>query len=214
MLRQLQSKRTLTPAQLIVLTYIAVILVGTLLLYLPWALKSGDYNNLLDAVFTATSAVCVTGMTVVDTGTFYSSFGHVVILVLIQIGGLGLITVTTFYALLLGKRIGLRERVVLQQALKSDSLGGVVRLARAIILITLAAEAVGAILLAIAFLKYFLRPKPFGMEFFMRYPPFAIQESISWAGVLRLFQSDPLQEDKLVLIIIAGLIVLGGLVLR
>ena len=80
MLRQMQSKKALTPAQLIVLTYIALILAGTLLLYLPFALKSGDYKNLLDALFTATSAVCVTGLTVVDTGTFYSSFGHAVIL--------------------------------------------------------------------------------------------------------------------------------------
>lgn len=212
MLRQLQSKRTLTPAQLIVLTYIAVILVGTLLLYLPWALKSGDYNNLLDAVFTATSAVCVTGMTVVDTGTFYSSFGHVVILVLIQIGGLGLITVTTFYALLLGKRIGLRERVVLKQALKSESLGGVVRLARAIILITLAAEAVGAILLAIAFLKYFPPAKALWYGIFHAVSAFCNsgidilgQEYYAYSSLI------PLQEDKLVLIIIAGLIVLGGL---
>ncbi|NLW44793.1 MAG: Trk family potassium uptake protein [Syntrophomonadaceae bacterium] len=212
MLRQMQSKKALTPAQLIVLTYIALILAGTLLLYLPFALKSGDYKNLLDALFTATSAVCVTGLTVVDTGTFYSSFGHAVILLLIQIGGLGLITVTTFYALLLGKRIGLRERVVLKQALKSDTLGGVVRLARAILMITLATEAIGAALLTAAFLKYFPADKALWYGIFHAVSAFCNsgfdilgQEYYAYSSLI------PLQQDKLVLMIIAVLIVLGGL---
>lgn len=211
-MRQLQPKRTLTPAQLIVLAYMAVILVGTLLLYLPLALKSGNYNNLLDAVFTATSAVCVTGLTVVDTGTFYSTFGHAVILLLIQIGGLGLITVTTFYALLLGKRIGLRERVVLKQALNSETLGGVVRLARSILLITVAAEAVGAILLTAVFLKYFPPDKALWYGIFHAVSAFCNsgidilgQEYYAYSSLL------PLQHDKLVLIIIGVLIILGGL---
>jgi len=211
-LRQLQSKKTLTPAQLIVLTYIVVILVGTILLYLPLALKSGQYNSIVDAVFTATSAVCVAGLTVVDTGLFYSSFGHVVILVLIQIGGLGLITVTTFYALLLGKRIGLKERVVLKEALRSDSLGGVVRLAKAILLITIAVEATGALLLSLAFLKYFPPAKALWYGAFHAVSAFCNsgmdilgQEFSAYASLI------PLQEDKLILIIITILIVIGGI---
>ncbi len=212
MLKPVPSKRSLTPAQLIALTYVLVIMAGTALLTLPAAIRSGDFNSFLDALFTATSAVCVAGLTVVDTGVFYSSFGHVIILALIQIGGLGLITVTTFYALLLGKRIGLKERVVLKEALKSDSLGGVVRLARGTLLITLAVEATGALLLSVAFLKYFPPHKALWYGVFHAVSAFCNsgmdilgQEFTAYASLI------PLREDKLVLITISLLIVLGGI---
>ena len=212
MLRQVQSKRSLTPAQLIVLTYVLVIMAGTLLLSLPAAIRSGEFNTLLDAFFTATSAVCVAGLTVVDIGLFYSSFGHVVILALIQIGGLGLITVTTFYALLLGKRIGLKERVVLKEALKSDSLGGVVRLARSILLITLAVEVAGALLLSVAFLKYFPPTKALWYGTFHSVSAFCNSGLDIFGREFTAYSSlIPFQEDKLVLITISLLIVLGGI---
>ncbi len=212
MLKRLQSKRSLTPTQLIVLTYVLVILGGGSLLSLPLSLKSGEFNNILDAFFTATSAVCVTGLTVVDTGTFYSMFGHAVILLLIQMGGLGIITATAFYALLLGKRIGLKERLVLKEALKHDSLGGVVRLVKAILLITLVAEATGALLLSLAFLKYFSPLKALWYGAFHAVSAFCNagfdilgQEFSAYSSLIFL------QNDKLVLLTIATLIVLGGL---
>ena len=212
MLNQVRSQRFLTPAQIIVLAFALVILGGTALLSLPLAVKSGEFNNVVDALFTATSAVCVTGLVVVDTGTFYNSFGHAVILLLLQIGGLGIITAATFYTLLLGKRIGLRERVLLKEALNKDSLGGVVRLVNSILLVTIVIEATGAFILFLAFLKYFPPPTALWYGVFHGISAFCNagfdlfgQEFFAYSGL------GPFRNDKLILLTIAGMIVLGGL---
>ncbi|MGH2348197.1 MAG: TrkH family potassium uptake protein [bacterium] len=141
----------LNPAQTIVVGFAAIILAGALLLTLPVASAAGRPTPFLTALFTATSAVCVTGLVVVDTGTYYSLFGQLVILVLIQLGGLGYMTVATLMALIVGRRIGLRERVVLQEAHNLYTLGGVVRFTRNVVLITAGIEALGAILLSLRF---------------------------------------------------------------
>lgn len=132
-----------------------LILVGAIVLSLPEASKSGESIGFLNALFTATSAVCVTGLTVVDTYTHFSLFGQIVILVLIQIGGLGIMTMATLLFLLLGKKITLRERLVIQEALNQFTLSGLVKLTRSIFLITIAFEGFGAILLAFRFMKYY-----------------------------------------------------------
>jgi len=95
----------LNPPQILVLGFAALILAGALLLSLPQASRTGQYTNFLTALFTATSAVCVTGLVVVDTGTYWSTFGQVVILFLIQIGGLGFMTMATFFFILIGRYI-------------------------------------------------------------------------------------------------------------
>lgn len=140
-----------TPARILMSGFGLLILFGGLLLSLPIASQQGTELPFLDALFTATSAVCVTGLVVVDTGTYFSTFGQLVILFLIQIGGLGFMTVATFVAIFTGKRIGLKERLILQEALNVDSLEGLIRLTRNVVLLTLGIEAFFAAILAVRF---------------------------------------------------------------
>ncbi len=202
----------LSPAKLVVLGFAGIILAGSVVLMLPLSVAQGQANNYIDALFTATSAVCVTGLTVVDTGTFYSGFGQAVILLLIQTGGLGIVTVASMYALLLRKRIGLKERLVMKEALNVERLGGVVRLVRAILLMTLIIEGAGALLLSLALLKYF----PLGKAFY--YGSFHAVSAFCNAG-FDLFGREyyeycslvPFQRDWQILGVVACLVLLGGL---
>ena len=107
-------RRNLHPGQVVAVAFAGAIGVGTLLLSLPWAVTGGRTSAPMDALFTATSAVCVTGLTVVDTSTYWSTFGQVVIMLLIQVGGLGIMTLATLTALLLAHRLGLRGRLIAQ----------------------------------------------------------------------------------------------------
>lgn len=137
----------LTPPQLLVLSFLAAILAGSFLLSLPWSSPSPvDY---LTALFTSTSAVCVTGLVVVDTGTFWSPFGQVVIMLLVQFGGLGIMAFATFYALLLGRKIHLRQRILMQQSISQTSVGGIVNIFRHLLFFTFVTESVVAVILAI-----------------------------------------------------------------
>ena len=111
------AERGLSPPQTLAVGFGATILIGTGLLMLPIATTAGESPRVIDALFTAASADCVTGLIVVDTPTFWSPFGHVVILALIQLGGLGYMTVSTMIALLLRRRVSLRERLILQRAI-------------------------------------------------------------------------------------------------
>lgn len=147
--RSALTRLELNPSQTIVAGFALIILAGSVLLSLPLAAESGRATPFLTALFTATSATCVTGLVVVDTATHFSLFGEIVILVLIQLGGLGYMTIATLMALAIGRRIGLRERLVLQEAQNLYTVGGVVRFTRNVALITLAIEAVGALLLSL-----------------------------------------------------------------
>lgn len=138
----------LSPSQTIVAGFALIILAGAILLSLPAASADGNPTPFLTALFTATSATCVTGLVVVDTADHYSLFGQLVIMFLIQVGGLGYMTVATLMAIAIGRRIGLRERLVLQEAHNLYSVGGIVRFTRNVILMTMAIEGAGAILLA------------------------------------------------------------------
>lgn len=137
-----------TPARVLVLGFGFLILMGALFLTLPGATRDGQGLSFLNALFTATSAVCVTGLVVVDTGTTFTMFGQLVILVLIQVGGLGFMTFATLIAIMLGKRVTFRERLVLQEALNQVSPAGVVRLARYVLLFTFVIESIGALILS------------------------------------------------------------------
>ncbi|WP_211204540.1 potassium transporter TrkG [Ammonifex degensii] len=125
---------------MLVFGFAGLIFVGTLLLNTPWATKSGEPPGLLTALFTATSAVCVTGLVVVDTGTFWSTFGQAIILALIQFGGLGIMTSAAIFSVLLGRRIGLKERILIRESLNQVNVAGVVRLVRYIFIYTLTVE--------------------------------------------------------------------------
>jgi len=140
----------LTPARVLVLGFLALIIIGTVLLTLPVSTYQGI--SILDALFTATSAVCVTGLVVQDTGTFFTPFGQAVILLLIQVGGLGFMTAGTLIFIILGKRITLKERLVIQEALNQLTIAGLIRLIKKIIIFTFIIEGIGAIILAFRFI--------------------------------------------------------------
>ncbi len=142
-------KQPIRPYQALILGFLAVILVGTLLLLLPISTAEGNHTSLVDALFTATSAVCVTGLIVVDTASHWSDFGHVVIMCLIQIGGLGIMTMSTAIALLLGRRISFRERLLIKESLGTVSLEGLVRLVRIILMFTITFVLSATVLLTI-----------------------------------------------------------------
>lgn len=139
----------LSPPQILVLGFAAIIFIGTALLMLPISTSTGEPLEFIDALFTSTSATCVTGLVVVDTGTTFSSFGEVVIMLLIQIGGLGFMTMATLFALALKRRISLKDRLILQEAMNQSSMEGIVRLIRRVLLYSLIIEACGAIILSI-----------------------------------------------------------------
>lgn len=139
----------LSPPQILVLGFAAIIFIGTALLMLPISTSTGEPLEFIDALFTSTSATCVTGLVVVDTGTTFSSFGQIVIMLLIQIGGLGFMTMATLFALALKRRISLKDRLILQEAMNQSSMEGIVRLIRRVLLYSLIIEACGALILSI-----------------------------------------------------------------
>lgn len=149
----------LTPAQIMVLGFAVTILLGSLLLSLPAATVEPNALGYLDALFTATSAVCITGMAVVDIGTTFTPFGQGVVLVLVQIGGLGFMTLSTVFFLLAGKKIGLRDRLLIREAFNQEDLSGLVHLVRQVLMTTLLCEGIGALLLTIRFIDLFPLPQ-------------------------------------------------------
>jgi len=152
----MKTKIKLDPPQILVIGFAAIIIVGAILLSLPMSAAPGaEPATLTDSFFTATSAVCVTGLIVRDTATGWSTFGQITILILIQIGGLGFMTMATLIIMLMGRRVGLRERLVLQEALNEFSLQGLVALIRKILFLTFSFELIGVMLLSIKFIPEF-----------------------------------------------------------
>lgn len=143
------KKGLFTPTQVLAIGFIMIILVGAVLLSLPISTIDGKGTPFLTALFTSTSATCVTGLVLVDTGTYFSIFGQLIILFLIQVGGLGFMTFATLIAIILGRKITLKDRMVLQEALNKGTLDGVVRLVRQVIEITFVIEGVGALVLSL-----------------------------------------------------------------
>lgn len=141
----------ISPMQMIAMVFLAIILFGGFLLSLPIASRSGTWTSYLSSVFTATSATCVTGLTLVDTYTHWSGFGQVVILLLIQVGGLGFMTIASLFFLMANRRIGIKQRLLLAQSLGVDQLSGIVRLVYRVLVRTAVIEGVGALILAVRF---------------------------------------------------------------
>ena len=150
-----KTKLHLSQTQYIAYGFLALILCGTFLLMLPVSSRSGEMTGLIECLFTATSASCVTGLIVYDTWSHWSLFGQVVILGLIQIGGLGFITIGVFLSIILRRKIGLKARGLLQESVNTMQIGGVVRLAKKIVVITLLVEGIGALLLSLRFVRDF-----------------------------------------------------------
>jgi trk system potassium uptake protein TrkH len=198
----------LSPSQTIIVGFAAVILVGAVLLALPVASASGRATPFLTALFTATSATCVTGLVVVDTADHYSTFGELVILALIQVGGFGYMTSWALLALLLGWKIGLRERIVLSEAQGLAYTGGIVRFTRRIILGAVAFEAAGAAVLT----ARFAAEMPPGRALY--YGVFHSVSAFNNAGfdLMGGFRSlTGYVADPVVNLTVIGLVILGGL---
>lgn len=137
--------------QMIVLTFLAIILFGGFLLSLPISSRSGQWTSYLSSVFTATSATCVTGLTLFDTYTYWTGFGQAVILMLIQVGGLGFMTIASMFFLLANRRIGMRQRILMAQSLGINQLSGIVKLVNHVLVRTAIVEGLGAVILTIRF---------------------------------------------------------------
>lgn len=196
------------PVQILVIGFALVILIGATLLTLPIATNSGQSTPFVDCLFTSTSAVCVTGLITVDTGTHWSYFGKTVIISLIQIGGLGFMAFATLIALIIGKKITLQERLVMQEAMNTFSIQGVVKMMRYVLVFTLLVEGVGALLLSIVFIP------EFGLGKGLYYSIFHSISSFCNAGfdLIGHFRSiTPYAENSIVVLTIGTLIVFGGL---
>ena len=145
----------ITSFQIIILGFLSVILIGSLLLMLPIATRSGNSTSFSDALFTATSAVCVTGLIIHDTATYWSVFGQGIILLLIQIGGMGIVTIAVSIAVVSGRKIGLMQRSTMQEAIAAPNVGGIVRRTKFILKTAIFVELIGAAILAPVFCRDF-----------------------------------------------------------
>ncbi len=206
-----RRKVSMSTTKLIALCFLGIILLGTGLLMLPVSSRSGEPCQFLPALFTATSATCVTGLTPFDTWTQWSGFGQAVLLCLIEIGGLGFMSAATLVIFLFRRKVGLRQRMVIAQALSLNEMDGVVRLQRMVIFGSLGVEAAGALILTLWFW-----PK-YGFACALRWGVFHSVSAFCNAGFdifgsmkpgssLLLFQNDPV-----VLLTLGTLVALGGL---
>lgn len=138
--------------RILALGFLGVIFIGGTLLSLPISSVRGEFTNFLDSLFTATSAVCVTGLVTLDTGTYWSTFGQVIIMLLIEIGGLGFMSIATFAAILFGKKISLRERLVMQESMNAFNIQGLVKMVQYVVGFTLLIQLTGAVILSTQFI--------------------------------------------------------------
>mgnify|MGYP001113480193 CR=1 FL=1 len=196
------------PARIIAVGFALLILLGAALLMLPFAVHPGAHVGPLDALFTATSAVCVTGLVVVDTGDTFSLFGQAVIAILIQIGGLGVASIGMGLALVAGRRISLKGRSLVREALNVESLEGMVRLVRAILLVTLICEVAGAVLSFPSFARDHMPLQAVWLSIFHSIAAFNNAGFDALGGGQSLI---PYQSDLLLNLVTDALVIVGGI---
>ena len=206
-----RRRKPLSPMQIIALSFVLIIALGTFLLTRPIASRDGQSCPLLPALFTATSATCVTGLTPFDTWTQWSGFGQGVLLCLIEIGGLGFMSMATLFIFLLRRRIGLKQRMVMAQALSLNDMDGVVRLQKTVLLGSLSVEGLGALILTVHFLPRFGLGKSLWLGVFHSMSAFCnagfdIFGFLEPGASLGQFQNDPV-----VLLTLGVLVIVGGL---
>lgn len=208
---KLRYRKQWSSFEIIILGFAGVILAGALLLMLPVASREGNVTPFTETLFTATSAACVTGLAVRDTGSYWSVFGQSVILLLIQIGGLGVVTIAVSIAMLSGRKISLMQRSTMQDAISAPKVGGIVRLTRFILKGTFGIELLGALFLLPVFLRDY-GGKGIWMALFHSVSAFCN------AGFDLLGKTDHLYPsltsyvgNPLVNLTIMGLIVIGGI---
>ena len=208
---QLLHKNNKSPFRVIIVGFLLVILMGSLLLMLPISTQEGIGTPFLDALFTSTSAVCVTGLVIHDTAVYWSNFGQFVIIVLIQIGGLGVVTVAGAFAILSGRKIGLMQRSTMQEAIAAPNVGGIVRLTQFILKTALAVELLGAALLFPVFYQEFGLIKGAWYALFHAISAFC-NAGFDLMGIKAPFSSlTDYACQPVVSIVIALLIVVGGI---
>ena len=206
-----QRGKPLSPTKIIAITFAVIIAVGTGLLMLPASSRSGESCAFLPALFTATSATCVTGLTPFDTWSQWSGLGQTIILMLIEIGGLGFMSAATLFIFLFRRRIGLKERLVMAQALSLNDLHGVVHLQKTVLFGSLGVEALGAAILTVYFWP------SYGFLQALRWGVFHSVSAFCNAGFDILGVVSPgssmatFQRDPVVLLTLSALIVAGGL---
>ena len=203
-----EKSKFLHPSQVLVLGFVTLILIGALLLSLPVASATHHSVGAIDALFTATSAVCVTGLVVLDTGTQFSLFGQIVILILIQSGGLGFMSMASLIFLLIGKQITLRERILIKESLNEFKISSVVRLVKTVLQFTFSIELFGAILLSFRFVPQFGWAEGIYRAVFHSVSAFC-NAGFDLNGGFKSF-SDYV-ADPLINFTFIGLIILGGL---
>ena len=200
------KKIELNPPRVLALGFGALILIGAILLNLPIASQDGQSIGFINSLFTSASAVCVTGLVVVNTAEHWTLFGQIVIIILIQMGGLGFMTMATIVAMLMGKKITLKERLVIKEQLNQDTMSGLVRLTRYVIFSTLLIEFIGVILLSIRFIPEYGTVKGLWFSIFHSISAFCN------AGFDIIGNSIvPFAGDYLINFTIASLIIIGGL---
>ena len=206
-----KRKIQLAPTQIIALVFVAIILIGTLLLSLPAASRDGASPGFLPALFTATSATCVTGLVMFDTWTQWSGLGQTVIITLIEIGGLGFMSAASFVIFILRKRVGLKQRMVMAQALSVNDMASVVRLQKIVLTGSLLVQFAGAFILIAHFWPQYGPVQAVKWGFFHAISAFCnagfdIFGCMKAGSSLTLFQSDPV-----VLLTLGALVAIGGL---
>lgn len=195
-----------TPPQVLLIGYVITVLTGAFLLSLPMATESGEPLPFVDALFTSTSAVCITGLIVVNTGSTFSTFGELVIMFLFQIGGLGIMTFASFFPLLTGKKIGIKERLILREAFNQTEMRGVVRLVLIVTGVSIVIELVGFLLLSLRFVP------DFGWSKGLYYAMFHALSAFNSAG-FDLFGPSlaGYVHDPYINMVVSILLILGGL---
>jgi trk system potassium uptake protein TrkH len=197
--------RFLSPERTLILSFLIIILIGTFLLSLPHAAREQS-TSLIDALFTATSAVCVTGLIVVDTGSFYSYFGQTVILILVQLGGLGIMTFSVFFYLLLGRSIGFRDRRIIQDTFSQFPIRNIYVLLKSVFLYTMVIELVGTLFLLVGWRGHFPPMTALYFSLFHAISAFCNAGFCLFPDSFVSFQS-----NILVNLSITSLIILGGI---
>lgn len=208
---RLLHKNNKSPFRIIIFGFLLVIFMGSFLLMLPVSTKTGECTPFLDALFTSTSAVCVTGLVIHDTATYWSNFGQSVIILLIQIGGLGVITVAGAFAILSGRKIGLMQRSTMQEAIAAPNVGGIVRRTGFILKTALAVELFGAVLFFPVFFGEFGLLKGAWYSLFHSISAFC-NAGFDLMGVKAPFSSlTDYADNPVISIVIALLIAIGGI---
>lgn len=203
---QKSKKKNLSPSKILLLSFVVIIVIGTFFLSLPMSHYDGMEQNPLTALFTATSAVSVTGLSVVDVSKTYNYFGKTIILILIQLGGLGIMTFSSIIMLLLGKRITYEEKKILKEDLNQETLGGIIKFIRKLVGIVISIELMGALLLFFRFKKHYPLLKAVYYSIFHSVSAFCNAGFSLFTDSLEGFQN-----DYLINLTISFLIILGGM---